>query len=313
MSAALELRGVRKRYGKTVALDGLDLRVERGTMLGLVGPNGAGKTTTFGVISGALQPDEGRVDVLGSGPFDPRSQAGALGLLPQDCALNPHSSARQLLTFFGRLQGLGRAEARKDADRLLEAMHLAERAGARVGQLSHGMKRRLAVAQALVGDPQLVLLDEPTGGLDPHLVVDMRELLRAEKRKRTMIVSSHILSDLEQTCDRIAFLEKGRCIREDAIDAMRAATRRVRLRFARSPSDEAREAIERILGPRLRELRGSQATYALEADEPMTETAPRLLAELTAAGVPVLEVGAGGTLEEAYLETRERATHEADG
>ncbi len=305
MSPALELKGVRKRYGKTVALDGLDLKVERGTMLGLVGPNGAGKTTTFGVISGALQPDAGRVDVLGSGPFDPRLQAGALGLLPQDCALNPHSSARQLLTFFGRLQGLDRAEARKDADRLLEALRLRDRASARVGQLSHGMKRRLAVAQALVGDPQLVLLDEPTGGLDPHLVVEMRELLLVEKRKRTLIVSSHILSDLEQTCDRIAFLEEGRCIREDAVEAMRAATGRVRLRFAKPPNEEVLQA---ILGPRLIEVGQRGATYALQPGERMEEAAPRLLAALVAERIEVLEVAALGTLEEAYLASREQAT-----
>jgi len=306
MSLALELAGVRKRYGKTVALDGLDLKVERGIMLGLVGPNGAGKTTTFGIISGTLRPDEGRVDVLGEGAFDPRRQAGALGLLPQDCALNPHSSARQLLTFFARLQGLSRAAARKDADRLLDAMRLRDRASSRVGQLSHGMKRRLAVAQALVGDPQLVLLDDPTGGLDPHLVVEMRELLLAEKRKRPLVVSSHILSDLEQTCDRIAFLENGRCIEEGAVDAMRAAIGRVRLRFARDTTEAERQAVGAILGDRLESLSARGATYALAPGETMAEAAPRLLAELMAAGVPVLEVGVGGTLEEAYLATRAR-------
>lgn len=306
MSLALELSGVRKRYGKTVALDGLDLRVERGTMLGLVGPNGAGKTTTFGIISGALRADAGKVDVLGGGTFDPRQQAGALGVLPQDCALNPHSSARQLLTFFARLQGLSRVDARKDADRLLEAMRLTDRAGARVGQLSHGMKRRLAVAQALVGDPKLVLLDEPTGGLDPHLVVDMRELLLAEKRKRTLIVSSHILSDLEQTCDRIAFLEQGRCIEEGAVESMRAAIGRVRVRFARPPSEAERDALRAILGERLESTSDREATYVLDPSEVIEEVAPAVLAELMAAGLPVLEVGVGGTLEEAYLVSRHR-------
>ncbi len=306
MSLALELSGVRKRYGKTVALDGLDLVVERGTMLGLVGPNGAGKTTTFGVISGALRVDEGTVNVLGEGAFDPRRKTGALGVLPQDCALNPHSSAKQLLTFFARLQGLGRVDARKDADRLLEAMSLTDRAGSRVGQLSHGMKRRLAVAQALVGDPELVLLDEPTGGLDPHLVVDMRELLLAEKRKRTLIVSSHILSDLEQTCDRIAFLEKGRCIEEGAVESLRAAIGRVRLRFARTIGDAELEALRSILGERLEATSEREATYAVTSGEAIEEVAPRILAELMAAGLPVLEVGVGGSLEEAYLASRER-------
>lgn len=158
-----------------------------------------------------------------------------------------------------------------------------------------------------MGDPALVLLDEPTGGLDPHLVVDMRALLLSEKRKRTLIVSSHILSDLEQTCDRVAFLEEGRCIREDAVDAMRVQSGRVRLRFARALDDAERSALRRVLGERLEELAEREAVYALRAEEPLDEVAPALLAELTAAGVPVLEVGVGASLEEAYLATRAEA------
>ena len=298
---AVELRAVRKRFGKTVALDGLNLRVQAGSMLGLVGPNGAGKTTTFGVISGALEPDEGEVHVLGEGPFDPRRQAGALGLLPQDCALNPHSSAKQLLTFFARLQGCTRREAAREADRLLDQVRLADRADARVRQLSHGMKRRLAVAQALLGDPQLVLLDEPTGGLDPHLVVEMRELLLREKRKRTLIVSSHILSDLEQTCDAIAFIEDGRCVRSGAVGEMKSLTHRVRLRLAQ-PIE--RTLVAAVLGERPFELAAEHLTYELAPEESAPAVAPALLAALTAAGVPVLEVQVGGSLEEAYLATR---------
>ena len=304
MSLALELRGVVKRYGKNVALDGLDLSVERGTLVGLVGPNGAGKTTTFGILSGALEADAGVVNVLGSGPFDPRRQAGALGVLPQDCALNPHSSARQLLTFFGRLQGLGRKEAAREADRLLEQVRLADRAGSRVGELSHGMKRRLAVAQALVGDPQLVLLDEPTGGLDPHLVVEMRALLLEEKRKRTLVVSSHILSDLEQTCDVIAFLEAGRCVRSGPVDEMRLGGRRVRLVLAAPASEPILAA---ALGQRPFTLDGERLEYDLTDDEDPREVAPRVLAALVGAGALVLEAQVRGSLEDAYLETRRRA------
>ncbi len=302
MSAAVELRGVVKRYRRTRALDGLDLRVPRGTLVGLVGPNGAGKTTTFGIISGVLEPDEGTVDVLGSGPFHPRAQAGALGVLPQDCALNPHSSARQLLTFFGRLQGLTRAEATREADRLLDELRLGDRATSRVGELSHGMKRRLAVAQALVGDPRLVLLDEPTGGLDPHLVVEMRELLLREKRRRTLVVSSHILSDLERTCDEIAFLEAGRCVRAEPVETLRLASRRIRIRLA-GPAERAKLAA--VFGDRPFDLDGDSLSYELAEDEAPRETAPAVLAALVAAGVPVLEVSVGGSLEEAYLAARE--------
>ncbi len=230
---ALELIGVRKRYGKTVALDGLDLKVPKGSIFGLIGPNGAGKTTTFGVASGAIGFDAGKVDVLGTGVFDARVHAGRVTVLPQDCQLNPFSSARQLLCFFARLQGLSRSEARKDADRVLELVHLRDRADARVKQLSHGMRRRLAVAQALLGNPELVLLDEPTGGLDPHLVVEMRELLKSQARERTIVISTHILTDIESTCDEVAFLEAGRCVRSGTIEAIVGATKDVRIRWSR--------------------------------------------------------------------------------
>ncbi|HEY8430680.1 MAG TPA: ABC transporter ATP-binding protein, partial [Sandaracinaceae bacterium] len=209
---ALRLAGVRKRYGRTVALDGVDLDVPRGALVGLVGPNGAGKTTLFGIVSGAVRPDAGTVDVLGEGPFDPARHAGRVTVLPQDCELSPHSSARQLLVFYARLAGATKREAERDADRVLDLVRLSDRAGDRVRQLSHGMRRRLAVAQALLGAPELVLLDEPTGGLDPHLVVEMRELLRSQRGERTLVVSSHILADLEQTCDHVVFLERGRVL-----------------------------------------------------------------------------------------------------
>ena len=229
---ALRLKGVIKRYGKTRALDGLTLDVPSGALMGLVGPNGAGKTTTFGVVSGAVRADAGQVDVLGQGAFDPVRHAGRLTVLPQDCALNPSSSARQILSFHARLQGLTLQAATREADRVLDLVHLADRSGARVGQLSHGMKRRLAVAQALLGDPELVLLDEPTGGLDPHLVVAMREILSAQRGLRTVVVSSHILADLEATCDHVAFMEDGRCTRSGPVAEVTRRGALVRVQLA---------------------------------------------------------------------------------
>jgi len=168
---ALSLRGVDKAYGKTTALRGLDLDVPAGALVGLIGPNGAGKTTAFGIVGGTVRPDAGRIDVLGAGPFDPAQHAGRVGLLPQDSELNPHTPVRDLLRFFGRLQGLGRRQAEVEADRVPTLVELRERAGSKIRQLSHGMRRRVAVAQALLGSPELVLLDEPTSGLDPDLVV----------------------------------------------------------------------------------------------------------------------------------------------
>jgi ABC-2 type transport system ATP-binding protein len=214
---ALELRGVTKRYGRIVALDALDLSVPSGVICGFIGPNGAGKTTTFGIAGGMIKPDAGEVDILGRGPLDPLAHPGALTLLPQDCELSPHVTLRQLLTHYARLQGLGAGEAAREVDARLEEVVLSDRAGERIRTLSHGMRRRVAIAQALLGRPDLVLLDEPTSGLDPELVVRMREIFASHRGKRTLVVSSHNLLELEALCDHVIFIERGRCTRSGSM------------------------------------------------------------------------------------------------
>ncbi len=302
---ALRMSGVRKRYGRTVALDGLTLEVPRGSLFGLIGPNGAGKTTTFGIASGAVRADAGAVDVLGQGPFDAAKHAGRVTVLPQDCELSPHSSARQLLTYFARLGGMSAAQAARDADRVLELVRLADRAGARVRELSHGMRRRLAVAQALLGDPELVLLDEPTGGLDPHLVVEMRELLREQRGRRTVVVSSHVLADLEAICDEVAFIEAGRCIESGPVEHVtrRATLIRVRLASPLAPDD----ALLDELAERAPRVVGDELVLALQPGEDAAAANAALLPLLLERGLPVLEVRCGESLESAYLARRAAA------
>lgn len=306
---ALRLSGVRKRYGRTLALDGLTLDVPKGALLGLIGPNGAGKTTTFGVVSGTIRPDAGAVDVLGEGPFDPVKHAGRLTVLPQDCELNPHSSARQLLAFYARLQGMSRARAEKDAERVLELVRLRDREHARVGQLSHGMRRRLAVAQALLGDPELVLLDEPTGGLDPHLVVEMRDVLREQRGTRTLIVSSHILADLEATCDHVAFVEAGRCVKSGAVEEVTKRGGLLRVRLAApvaldAAREAAREVVREVLEGRDPRVEGDVLVIELREGEDPAAVNAAILPALIAREVRVLEVQLGQSLEDAYMASR---------
>ena len=304
MSAApaLVLRGLRKRYGRTVALDGLDLEVPKGSVMGLVGPNGAGKTTTFGIVSGAVRADEGTVSVLGEGAFDPAKHAGRVSVLPQDCELNPFSTARQLLVFFARLAGMSRPRARADAARVLALVRLEDRADSRVKQLSHGMRRRLAVAQALLGEPELVLLDEPTGGLDPHLVVEMREILRAQRGSRTLVVSSHILADLETTCDHVAFIEAGKCVRSGAVEEVTRRGAVVRVRLAEPIVELA--AVEELLAGREPRIEGAELVYSLAPGEDPAAVQSVILPALIANGARVLEVRLGDSLEAAYMESR---------
>ncbi|MCK6533371.1 MAG: ABC transporter ATP-binding protein [Polyangiaceae bacterium] len=213
MSAALKIRGLRKSYGRTVALDGLDVTIPKGAICGFIGPNGAGKTTTFGIVGGLIRADSGEVDILGKGSLAPQAHPGLFTMLPQDCELSPHVSLRQLLTHYGRLQGLTAGEARKEVDARLDEVALTDRAEARIKTLSHGMRRRVAIAQALLGSPKLVLLDEPTSGLDPELVLRMRDVFASHRGKRTLVVSSHNLLELEALCDHVVFIHGGRCTR----------------------------------------------------------------------------------------------------
>jgi len=304
MSAALALDGVRKAYGARDALDGLSFEAPRGAITGLIGPNGAGKTTCFGVAAGLLKADAGRIDVLGRGAFDPAARAGALGMLPQDAELPPHARVDGLLAYFARLQGFTRAEARREAARALELMSLSDRARSRVRELSHGMRRRVAVAQALLGEPELLLLDEPTSGLDPHLVVEVREVLRAQReRGASLIVSSHVLSDLEAICDHVVFIEAGRAIKSGPLAAVTGRGQRVRFTLA-APIELA------LLQARLPDLvlRAQAAWVELEAPAAgdLAALNRRVLQALLDLNAGVLEMRLGQSLEQAYLDERAR-------
>lgn len=300
MSApALELEGVRKRYGSTRALDGLSFQVQRGSITGLIGPNGAGKTTCFGVVGGLLSPDEGRVDVLGMGAFDPLKAAGRLGLLPQDCELPPHTRVQTYLRYLARLQGASTRDAALQTDRVLDQVALQDRRDSRISELSHGMRRRVAVGQALLASPELILLDEPTSGLDPRLVAQMRDLLVAQRaRGASLLVSSHMLAELEAVCDHVVFMEAGRATRSGPLAEVTGRARIVHFVLAHPPELAA-------LRDKLPELQARYEGNTLRVSLP-TESSPaelndRILAALLALDAGVLEVRPGESLETVYL------------
>ncbi len=298
---ALRTEELRRRYGKTVALDGLDLEVPRGSVCGLVGPNGAGKTTAFGIVAGLIRPDSGRVDILGEGPFDPALHIGRVGLLPQDCALPGELPVRDLLRHYARLQGMSSAQASFAAARALGEVALVDRGDQRVHQLSHGMRRRVAVAQALLGTPELILLDEPTNGLDPDLVVMVRELLRSRAPAATLLVSSHVLHELEATCDHVVFMEQGRCVASGSLAELTGRGKELVLSLDR-PAEEVLELLH-ATGLRAR-AEGERLVVTGQPGESAAEINRRLLPALLAAGVGVNEVRSGRSLEASWLEAR---------
>jgi len=304
VSAALELKGVVKTYGSRRALDGLDLVVPRGTIFGLVGSNGAGKTTALAVTVGLLRRDAGSVSLFGEGPFDPSRHAGRVTLLPQDSRLPLHARAEDLLWFYGRLQGLAEGALRESIDEVLEWVHLNDRRRSPVRTLSHGMMRRLTIAQAFLGRPELVLLDEPMSGLDPREAARIRAILKRRHDAQTVVISSHNLHELETLCDGAAFIEAGKLVRQDSMDTLTRRSRRVTYFLEPAglplPMEELKQSLPGATWEQA--LDGAELTVRfLEEAARATEVNARVLEVLLRHGVGVLEIRRGSNLESEYF------------
>jgi ABC-2 type transport system ATP-binding protein len=300
---ALVLGQVHKRFGAVHALRGVDLRVPRGSIFALIGPNGAGKTTLFSVVCGFLQADKGSVDVLGGAP-DPIRLKGRLGALPQDALLGRELTVREHLTFLARLQGMSPGTAEKDAERVLRIVDLADLSGRRAGTLSHGQIKRVGIAQAFLGEPELILLDEPTAGLDPRHAHDLRQAISEQRGQRTIVVSSHNLQELEAICDEAAFIEKGKTLETGAVSALTAQDAEIFVVLAPGPEpiDDVRA---RVAGstvhwePQRRVLRVSfQPGPSRVAEDVIAD----VLRELLSQGARISGLGKGRSLEERYLD-----------
>ncbi len=303
MRLALEFRAVRKKYGGRVALDGLDLQVPQGSIFGLVGSNGAGKTTAMALTVGLLRPHEGSVHVLGNGSFNPQLHAGKVTLLPQDSRLPPHGHVEELLRYYAALQGLTPAEQRENVDAMLRWTHLVDRADSQVRTLSHGMARRLAIAQAFLGQPELVLLDEPLSGLDPREAARIRSMIAERRGRQTIVISSHILTDIELLCDHVAFIEQGRLVRQTTVANAtgRASLAVYTLRNGQLPLERIKSALpgcEIEWDPAMRVLSVRSMTH----EHALPQINQKVCAALFDAGVELLEIRCGSTLEQAYFE-----------
>jgi lipooligosaccharide transport system ATP-binding protein len=229
-------RGLTKRFGPFTAVDGIDVDVRRGEAFGFLGPNGAGKSSTMRMIGCVSPADAGTLRVLGMDPaVDGPSIRARLGVVPQEDTLDMELSVRENLLIYSRYFGLSWPEARQRADRLLEFVQLSERAEAKVDVLSGGLKRRLTIARSLVNEPDLMLLDEPTTGLDPqarHAVWD--RLFRLKQQGVTLVLTTHYMDEAEQLCDRLVVMDKGRIVAQGSpLDLIRTCSTRevVELRF----------------------------------------------------------------------------------
>jgi lipooligosaccharide transport system ATP-binding protein len=253
MDAATQLplvhaRGLEKRFGELVAVDGIDFDVERGEAFGFLGPNGAGKTSTMRMIGCVSPPSGGTLRILGLDPVTEGADIRArLGVVPQEDTLDLELTLRENILIYGRYFGLPRKELRQRVDELLEFVQLNERADDKVEPLSGGMKRRLTIARSLVNEPSVLLLDEPTTGLDPqarHTVWD--RLFRLKQRGVTLILTTHYMDEAEQLCDRLVVMDKGKIAAAGSPQELirRYSTREVvelRFRVEQRPEEVAAE------------------------------------------------------------------------
>ncbi|WP_045743340.1 ABC transporter ATP-binding protein [Actinoplanes rectilineatus] len=286
MTSLIHARGLVKRFDGFTAVAGIDVDVQAGEAFGFLGPNGAGKSSTMRMIGCVSPPTEGTLEILG---LDPRRDGPAirarLGVCPQTDNLDPELTVRENLTTYARFFGIPRRTARARADELLEFVQLTERADARVEPLSGGMKRRVTIARALVNEPDIVLLDEPTTGLDPqarHLVWE--RLFRLKKQGVTLVLTTHYMDEAEQLCDRLVVMDGGRIAAEgsprDLIE--RYSTREVvELRFATEDQSAYADKLDGI-AERVEVLPDRVLLYTDDGDAALAEAQGRALAPASA-------------------------------
>ncbi|WP_049929076.1 ABC transporter ATP-binding protein [Halopiger goleimassiliensis] len=243
---ALTTTDLTKRYGSTTAIDSVSLTVDSGTVFGLLGPNGAGKSTLIDLLLDFVRPDAGTATVLG---LDPRTDAVEIrrrtGVLPDGFAAYPHLTGEEHLAFTIEMH-----DADDDPAALLERVGLADAASRPAAEYSTGMTQRLGLAMALVGDPDLLVLDEPSAGLDPNGVTRLREIVRTEReRGATVVFSSHVLPQVEAVCDDVAIVDDGRLVAEGPLEELRAGTgdaTRLTVRVTAPPPSTALEAVRAL-------------------------------------------------------------------
>jgi ABC-2 type transport system ATP-binding protein len=302
----IKTEGLGRDFGGTRALDKVDLTLEAGAPIGLVGPNGAGKTTFFSVLCGFLRPTRGAVEVFGRPPLH-RDLHGRVAILPQDAQFVRGVPVLSQLAMLAQLQGFSAAAARVEAARVLELVLLASVAKKTPDMLSHGMLKRIAIAQAFLGAPELVLLDEPTAGLDPATASAMKNLIRSLDKERTFVVSSHNLQDIEELCGSVVILDRGKIVEHRKVAELIGRTSILTFRLEADPPEAIVAQLSSVaLVTRVELGRPGERRLAVhfrdEGEGGGNKTQIAVLQALTAAGVGMIEMTRGQSLQDKVIE-----------
>lgn len=315
----IQVSHLTKYYGDFLAVDDLSFEIEDGHVYGFLGPNGAGKSTTMNIMTGCLSPTDGTVKI---GGFDileqPERAKKLIGYLPEQPPLYPNETPQEYLTFVGEAKGLRGKALREQIDAAVESAGIGEVRDRLIGTLSKGYRQRVGIAQALLGEPQVIILDEPTVGLDPIQIIEIRDLIKELGRTHTVILSSHILSEVQAVCEQVLIISKGRLAAFDTpenLEKLLLASNSVtfQVQAAQADAEEILPQIGGLSGWRAVETDGvCSVTAELSGEQDPKTVCGSLTMAFAAKGMPVFEMRAKkANLEDVFLELTESGTAEA--
>ena len=307
----IEVENLTKYYGPLPAVQEISFRALRGEILGFLGPNGAGKTTTMRILTGFMPPSGGKATVAGFDVVEDSLEVRRrVGYMPETVPLYPEMAVTEYLEFMGSLRRVEKLEERVDS--VLEQLGLEDRATSFIGALSKGLRQRVGLAQALLHEPEVLILDEPTIGLDPAQIIEVRELIAGLRTNRTVMLSTHILSEAQQVCDRVLIINRGRIVAEDTpanLQAQLAGAERVLVRAAAETAELTR-ALRKVPGLDAIEPTGEEGMQELSGP-PGKDLRPAVARAVVKAGLDLLELRAVGvSLESIFLQLTREETQE---
>jgi ABC-2 type transport system ATP-binding protein len=309
----IKVEGLTKRYARTIAVDNISFEVDKGQIVGFLGPNGAGKTTTMRVLTCFLPPTKGTANVAGFDVLEqPLEVKRRIGYLPETPPVYPEMEVQEYVTFVGKLKGVPKAELSRRVDQVMERCAIGDMRTRLIGKLSKGYRQRVGLAQAIIHNPDVLILDEPTAGLDPKQIIETRQLIHNLAGEHTIILSTHILSEVEHSCDRVIIIAKGKLVATDSVANLTSRLRGSELVSVEVDSNggalnagDIQQRLEQVSGvSRVLSKEAKDGRYAFEIESLQgRQIRPELAKTVVAAGWGLMELRSVGlSLEEIFLQ-----------